>query len=221
MTAYRFMQFDTPWTMMNFLPRIRQTIILIFLAAVLQYAFVYFIWTFFCSTNSPSINALHNEFKRGLITCIIREFDGEANDLPGTVDSLSSLNEIAKVLVVSDGQIYPPLVSKQPKLSFFQIRPDLRTARTQKPLRGHLQDNEWILIAPDGTRTSVLRIGEYLELAAEGRDDVKIWAFRVRGRRASCQSVNLDWKRWTLQSNRLSSDRLIDWLIDWLICFCI
>lgn len=202
---------------MNFLPRIRHTVVIILIGALVQYAFVYFLWTFFCSSQSASISAAHKEFKRGKVTCIIRDFDAEANDLAGTVESLSTVEEVSKVVVVSDSQLYPPFNWRHKKLSFFQVRPNLRTARTQGTLQRYLQ-SEFVLLMPDGTRTSVHRVAEYLGSTYHSRKDVRIWAFRVRGKRASCQSVELDWKRWTLQTNRFvryrATKRSIDWLID-------
>ncbi|OWA51358.1 Fukutin-related protein [Hypsibius exemplaris] len=187
--------------MISFLPRTQPTILLVFLGALLQYILGYFFWTSYCASSSnPTANHVFPFEFDGKITCIIRDFDSEASDLEGTSAAIDAVGEVARIVVVSERKLYPPVNSPSPKVVYFETQPSVRLGVPAKKLRDIVQ-TQWVLLLPDGVRPSRQSLYDSLRQTTTSNPAVKIWAFRVRGKRASCQSVRMDWKRWTLTMN--------------------
>ncbi|GAV03214.1 hypothetical protein RvY_13673 [Ramazzottius varieornatus] len=183
----------------------RQLVFFVLAGLALQHLVIYLVWTFFAHDTPGRIHWLRAEDSqrlRGRITVVIRDFNEAVNDLHATSSSLSATDAVQKVLIVSDRKLYPAVTFTSPKVEQFQLHPDLRLGREWKDLRKHIA-TEWVMLVPDGVvlDPAAFDFDDILRSIREDGDNIRAWGFRIRGKRASCHSIHLDHKQWTLYSN--------------------
>ena len=134
------------------------------------------------------------------VTVIIREFEHFSNLLQET--SKSALPHACKVVIISDGFIYPPIK--------FSYSSKIRIiSNTKYPEKQHhesldkLINSEYTLILPDGAKVVAQVLKEATNILKKS-DSVRIVAIPVNGYPSVCAHIQFQYKSWTVSYSKVN-----------------